>query len=65
LSDDADEHKIVNESSIYEDDMLIMTGRSESAIDEEDIESLSKNRAINSSYINLKKNNMLNIWAKK
>jgi hypothetical protein len=65
MSEEDEEHKIVNESSIYDDDMLIMTGRSESAIDEEDIESLSLNRAINSSYINLKRNNLLISYVKR
>ena len=45
----------------YDDDEnLIMTGRSESAIEEEDdITSMAKCKAINNSYINLKSNNML------
>ncbi len=43
-----------------DDDNLILTARSESAIDEDDdVTSLSKCKAINSSYINLKGNNML------
>ena len=45
---------------MYEDENMILTGRSESAIDEEDVEtSMSKCKAINSSYINLKRNNLL------
>jgi hypothetical protein len=45
-----------------------MTGRSESAIDygeEEEIEGISKCKAINSSYINLKRNNLLISYGKK
>ncbi len=39
---------------------MILTARSESAIDEEDdMTNFSKCKAINSSYINLKRNNML------
>lgn len=39
----------------------MMTGRSESAIDEDDdITNLSKCKAINTSFINLKNNNLLN-----
>lgn len=59
ISDDQEE-RIVNESSLEVDDMMIMTGRSESAIDEDDeISGISKCKAINSSYINLKRNNLL------
>ena len=47
------------------DEDIPLTGRSESAIDEEEIESLSKCKAINSSYINLKRNNLLNTYGKK
>ena len=58
---------IVNESRIedgYEDEYIIMTGRSDSVIDEDEIMGLEKWRAINSSYINLKDNNlpMLNFY---
>ena len=52
----------MNESSLLdeEDDQMILTARSESAIDDfDDISTLSKSRAINSSFINLKRNNML------
>lgn len=44
-----------------EQEALIMTARSESAIDEDEdnLSSLSKCKAINSSYINLKRNNLL------
>lgn len=61
---DEDEYqdRIVNESSLMneDDDNLILTARSESAIDEDDdVTSLSKCKAINSSYINLKGNYML------
>lgn len=48
--------------------MLIMTGRSESAVDEfyeEEIEGISKCKAINSSYINLKRNNLLTAYGRK
>lgn len=44
-----------------------MTGRSESAMDENDdeIEGISKCKAINSSYINLKRNNLLIAYGKR
>ena len=44
-----------------------MTGRSESAMDDEDneIEGISKCKAINSSYINLKRNNLLIAYGNK
>jgi hypothetical protein len=43
-----------------------MTGRSDSAIDEEDdVMGLAKCKAINNSYINLKSNNMLTAFAYK
>jgi hypothetical protein len=46
--------------------MMIMTGRSESAIDEDDeVSGISKCKAINSSYINLKRNNLLISYGKK
>jgi hypothetical protein len=47
--------------------MLIMTGRSESAMDDmhEEIEGISKCKAINSSFINLKRNNLLISYGKK
>ena len=57
-----EEQRIVNESRIedgYEDEYRIMTGRSDSVIDEDEIMGLEKWRAINSSYINLKENNLL------
>lgn len=50
-----------------EEMMMIMTGRSESAIDDmmdEEIEGISKCKAINSSYINLKRNNLLISYGK-
>lgn len=49
----------MNESSLFEEDEnMIMTGRSESAIDDDEdhISTLSKCKAINTSYINLKRN---------
>lgn len=52
----------------YQEENMIMTGRSESAIDdmyEEEIEGISKCKAINSSYINLKRNNLLIAYGKK
>lgn len=58
----------MNESSLdyAEDDMLMMTGRSESAIEEEEeVQGISKCKAINSSYINLKRNNLLISYGKK
>ena len=43
-----------------DDDNMILTARSESAIDEDDeVSNLSKCKAINTSYINLKGNNMM------
>lgn len=48
--------------------MIIMTGRSESAIndlEEEEIEGISKCKAINSSYINLKRANLLISYGRK
>eukprot|EP00347_Sterkiella_histriomuscorum_P018828 403344018 len=97
LSDDAEQERIVNESSLYQDEFgqsqnllaqtvsgdpyllysdafedqsdpnLIMTGRSESAMDDNDdeIEGISKCKAINSSYINLKRNNLLIAYGRK
>ena len=49
------------------DENLIMTGRSESAIDEEEevAHHLEKGRSINCSYINLKRNNLLVTFAQK
>ena len=44
----------------YDDEYMAITARSESAIDEEDIDGISKCKAINSSFINLKSNNLLN-----
>jgi hypothetical protein len=58
VSDDQEE-KIVNESSLDDEtEMMMMTGRSESAIedDESDRSCISNVRAINSSYINFKRN---------
>ncbi|CDW74861.1 UNKNOWN [Stylonychia lemnae] len=96
LSDeDCQQERIVNESSLYNDDeftqsqalftggdanligfqneqindeMMIMTGRSETAMDDEqdyEIEGISKCKAIHSSYINLKRNNLLISYGKK
>ena len=69
VSDENDmQERIVNESSLDGDSdmMLGMTGRSESAIDDdEEIEGLSKCKAINSSYINLKRNNTLTSYIKR
>lgn len=60
MSENYCEERIVNESSMMtEDENFMTTGRSESAIDEEEIEGISRCKAINSSYINLKRNNML------
>ncbi len=58
----------MNESSLMEeeDEQMILTARSESAIDDlDDVSTLSKSRAINSSFINLKRNNMLLQFAQK
>jgi hypothetical protein len=58
VSEDQEE-KIVNESSLEdENDMVMMTGRSESAVDddESEVSCISKCKSINSSYINLKRN---------
>ena len=47
--------------------LLMMTGRSESALDEaldDEVEGISKCKAINSSFINLKRNNLLTAYSK-
>jgi len=47
--------------------MLILTGRSESALDDaldDEVEGISKCKAINSSFINLKRNNLLIAYGK-
>ena len=42
------QEKIINESSLMDDDQLMMTGRSESIIDaDEDVESTSQCKSIN------------------
>ena len=73
VSDDMDyQERIVNQSSLegddYDDDMMMFTGRSESAIDDDmddEFSGISKCKAINSSYINLKRNNLLISYGKK
>ena len=69
ISEDGDE-KIVNESSLYgneEENIGLLTGRSESAIEEDDCyyDGISKCKAINSSFINLKNNNLLIAFGRK
>jgi hypothetical protein len=51
-----------------EEMMLIMTGRSETALDDafdDEIEGISKCKAINTSFINFKRNNLLNAYGKR
>ncbi len=72
--DDLDEPMFVEEGEekfftqpCEQEMILIMTARSESAIDEgleDEIEGISKCKAINSSFINLKRNNLLNAFGK-
>ena len=62
ISEGVDENRILNESSLmYEEEDMIMTARSESVVDEEEgeVHDISHCKAINSSYINLKRNNIL------
>ena len=50
----------MNDDDNDDEENMILTASSESHIDEEDdVTSMSKCKAINNSYINLKRNNML------
>lgn len=60
--DDDYEQRIVNESDLqeeYQDEYLLDSARSDSICDEDEVLGLARCRAINSSYINLKDNNLL------